>query len=235
MSSRPKARPSVLVALRDKAAFLEQYLPGNGQGGLVVPGDLHYSPGDRVVLELNFLSEQRTFRIRGVVTWTRGEGSLLSPAMCAEFLEGERATRDLILDFVRGKDVRFTERSDHRFPVSLQIAYKTDAAFITDWTDDLSQGGAFIVTDKDIPLGTIMPLKIKVPGSILALKLRGVVCWTRGGAMPGVGVKFLFESERQKKKVQGLVAEMKSEIILQMQGRVKAGKEQRQSKPPVVA
>lgn len=231
MSSRPKARPSVLVALRDKAAFLEQYFPGgDGHGGILVPGNLHYTPGDLVVLELNFLSEQKTFRIRGRVTWTRDEESLLPPAMCAEFLEGERPTRDLVLDFVRGKDVRFKERSDHRFPVSLQIAYKTDAAFITDWTDDLSQGGAFIVTERSIPLGTIMPLRIKVPGSLLPLKLRGVVCWTRSGAGAGVGVKFLFESERQRRRVQALVAEMKSEIIQQMQGRARA---RTASKPPV--
>ena len=211
-SSRLKTRPAVLVALRNRQAFLEQYLPGDGHGMLVVPGNTHHLPGEPVTLELNFLAEQKNFRIRGVVKWREepGEGRTGPGGVGVEFLESERAVRDLVLTFVEGRDIRFVERQDHRFPVSLQIAYKTDSAFITDYTDDVSQGGAFIVTDKVLPLGSIVPLKLKVPGSILPLKLKGVVCWTRRGPQGGMGVKFLFDSERQKKKVETLVASFSS-------------------------
>ncbi|MBI5496077.1 MAG: TIGR02266 family protein [Deltaproteobacteria bacterium] len=224
MAARAKARPTVLVPLRHRQSFLDQYIPGDGHGGLVVPGALRYRPGETLDLELNFLQEQRTFRLRGLVRWRDEPGGPPGqfPGMGVEFLESERDTRDLVLDFAHGKDIAFTERSDHRFPVSLQIAYRSDSAFITDWTDDVSQGGAFIVTDRLVPLGTIMPLKVDVPGALLPLRLRGVVCWTRRAQPAGMGVKFLFESERQKKKMAALVAQLKSEIIQQVKDRIRS-------------
>ena len=232
MNARVNARPAVHVPLRHRASFLEQYFPGDGHGGLVVPGNLHYQVGEAISLELSFLQEQRTFRMHGLVKWRQeaGEAPGTLGGLGVEFLEEEREVRDLVLDFAHGKDIKFVDRSDHRFPVTLQIAYRSDSAFITDYTDDVSQGGAFIVTDRVLPLGTVLPLKVKVPGSLLPLKLRGVVCWTRAQPPAGMGLKFLFETDRQKKKLQSLVAQLKSEIIAQMQTRLRAARET--SKPP---
>jgi len=231
--ARVTARPAVLVALRNRQAFLDQFLPGDGHGMLLVPGNTHHLPGEAVTLELNFLAEQKNFRIRGVVKWREEPGAKSGPAggVGVEFLESERPVRDLVLTFVEGREIRFVERTDHRFPVSLQIAYKTDSTFITDYTDDVSQGGAFIVTEKMLPMGSTVPLKVKVPGSLLPLKLMGVVCWTKRGPQGGMGVKFVFDSERQKKKVETLVAQLKSDIIAQMQEKLRAARI-RDSKPP---
>ncbi|MEW5855618.1 MAG: TIGR02266 family protein [Myxococcota bacterium] len=216
-----KSRPTVLVALRHKGSFLKQYFHQDGQGGLFIPGDPPYALGEQVELELNFLQEQRTFRIKGEVKWKRPRSRLNDnqAGIGVEFLPSERSTRELILDFVQGKEIRFVERADHRFPVSMQISYKTDSTFVTDFTDDISQGGVFIVTANPMPLGTLVPLKMKVPGSLLPLKLKGVVCWHRKKSPEGMGLKFVFETESQKKKVEKLVARMKAQIISEMQGR----------------
>jgi uncharacterized protein (TIGR02266 family) len=219
---RVKSRPTVLVPFRDKETFLKHYYLQDGRAGVFVPGNLQYTPGEPVDLELTFMQEQRTFRIRGEVKWRRAMGARhreFPPGIGVELGEDQRTTRDLVLSFVNGKEIQFLDRADTRFPISMEISYKTDATFITDCTDDVSEGGAFIVTPRAIPVGTILPLRLRVPGAFFPLKLRGVVCWTRQAEPSGVGVKFLFDSERQKKKMERLVARLKSQIILQIQGR----------------
>lgn len=226
LSSDPvRSRPSVLVPMRDRLSFLRHYFNQEGHAGLFVPGNLHYAPGESVDLEITFLKEQRSFRIRGMVRWSRAPTRPQDPAagIGVFFGPSEQSTRDLIMDFVQGKDIRFRPRADHRFPVALQIEYRTGAAVVTECTDDVSVGGAFIVTRRDIAEGSVLPIRLKLPGWILPLKLRGVVCWRRTTEPTGVGVKFIFDSERQRRKLERLVARMKAQIIRQMQDRALNG------------
>lgn len=227
MSSDLAHKPTVLVPLRDRASFLEHFIAADGHGGLIVPTHVHCEPGEQVDLELNFLAEQCTFRFRGRVTERLGGQDGGPGTLAVAFSTAERGVLDMVMAFANGKEVRFTEREHTRFPVALQITYSSDSAFITDVkdvTDDLSQSGAFIVTDRVLPLGTRMALRVRAPGALFPLRLQGVVCWTREAQPRGVGVKFEFASPRQKRRLQDLVAQLKSAIIADVQARMNRGR-----------
>ncbi len=231
MSGEPKSRPTVLVPLRHRGSFLSHLFPGDGHGGLVFPTLAHHAVGETLDLELTFLQEQRSYRIKGTVRFVgdpQEPGG--PPSVGVAFPASEKATLDLMVDFAHGKDVAFTERADTRFPVALQISYRTDSAFITDVTDDVSQNGAFIVTDRDIPVGTVMPLKLRVPGALLPLRVQGEVVWQRREAPAGVGVRFVVEKERTRRRLDGLVAKLRARALAEVGERMALGREK--SRPP---
>lgn len=211
--------PTLIVPLRNRTQMFEHYFHRDGSDGIFVPGEINFEVGEKLFLEINFLEEQRSYRIRGVVQWRRLKTRRLSllPGIGVEFDSNERATRDMILDFARGRELEFTSRSSHRIPVTLQISYASDSRFLTDVADDLSLGGLFITTDKPLEVGTILNLKLKPPGYLMGIRVKGVVAWISDRASrSGMGIKFIFESERKKRKVESVVDNLKATIIKEM-------------------
>jgi uncharacterized protein (TIGR02266 family) len=208
--------PTLLVPLRNRRQLFEVYYHRDGANGIFVAGEADFAVGDTLYVEINFLEEQRAFRLKGTVRWRRLHSgrSSLPPGLGVEFDDGERQTRDLVLDFARGREVEFTVRASHRLPVAIQIAYASDARFLTDVSDDLSAGGLFIATDDVLPKGTELELKLKPPGHLLGLRLRGSVAWVSlRGERRGMGIKFLFDNPRQQRQVEAVVDKLKSRII----------------------
>ena len=64
----------------------------------------------------------------------------------------------------------------------------------------ISEGGAFVLTDKPLPEGAELSLVLSVPGVEEAIKAKARVVYTRGGAEPGMGVVFvdLPDSDRSR-------------------------------------
>lgn len=229
MTGRQKS--TVLVPLRHRGSFLHHFIPGDGHGGVAFPTMAHLPLGTQVDLELTFMQEQRSYRLKGTVKFfgpPAEEGG--PPTVGVAFMPSEKPTLDLVLAFADGKDVAFTERSDTRYPVALQISYKADAAFITDMTDDVSFSGAFIVTERDIPLGTLLPLKLRVPGSLFPVRLHGEVVRQRKEPPAGVGVRFVLDNERTRRRMEMLVEKLKAKALEQAQQRVAEGRAR--SRPP---
>jgi len=211
--------PTLIVPLRNRVQLFEHYFHRDGDDGLFVPGEVSFKVGEPIFLELSFLEEQRSFRIRGTVSWRRlsKDRQRLPPGIGVAFDPAERETRDLILEYARGREVSFTVRGSHRYPVTMQIAYASDSQFLTDVADDLSLGGVFIRTDNLLEPGTILNLKLKPPGYLLGMRLKGVVVWiSKKASRRGMGLKFIFDSERKKRQVEGMIEQLKAAIIKEM-------------------
>jgi uncharacterized protein (TIGR02266 family) len=86
-----------------------------------------------------------------------------------------------------------TPRREPRLPITLQVSYRTQGAFLVAYSVNLSKGGIYIETREPLEVGAAVSLELDVPGAG-ALKVEGVVAWVRQGSpdgLPeGMGVQF---------------------------------------------
>ena len=212
---------TVIVPVKNREEFLEAYFSRGDLGGLFVPGDADLPLGEEVILEIAFLEEQVRFRIRGQVKWRRTDGlrKSIPPGLGIEFLPEEESARELLLQFATGRDVELVERDGRRFGCHIRVRYKNEGQTVVEQTDDISEGGAFLLTDADIPVGTRFKLKLQPPGSLFGVGVEAVVAWRRETGRKGIGVEFLFDSPRKKAQVAKLVANLKEQLVREIGGR----------------
>jgi uncharacterized protein (TIGR02266 family) len=74
--------------------------------------------------------------------------------------------------------------------VVLCVEYDGADDLIGDYTDNLSLGGTFVATGRDLASGTDVRLLLSFPGLLEPIALDGVVRWSRGDGDPGVGIEF---------------------------------------------
>jgi uncharacterized protein (TIGR02266 family) len=95
-------------------------------------------------------------------------------------------------------------RSSPRVTAEVFVSMQTEHNFYTGLTQDMSEGGVFIATMENIPVGTQLDLRVSVPGQSV-IQVQGEVRWVREyneynqDFHPGVGVGFnnLSEEDRQ--------------------------------------
>lgn len=90
------------------------------------------------------------------------------------------------------------KRHEIRTPVSLVVDYSGADDFLGDYTENLSRGGTFIHTTRDLPLGHQIQLVLSFPGLLLPISVDAVVRWRRDSEDPGIGVEFLSGAGRDK-------------------------------------
>jgi uncharacterized protein (TIGR02266 family) len=86
-----------------------------------------------------------------------------------------------------GSDKRRHERSG----VTLVVEYEGADDFLGDYTENLSSGGTFVSTSRQLELDTKVRLVLSFPGLVRPITIEAVVRWSRGGEDPGVGVEFM--------------------------------------------
>jgi uncharacterized protein (TIGR02266 family) len=86
------------------------------------------------------------------------------------------------------------KRRDSREAVTLFVEYDGADDLVGDYTENLSSGGTFVATNRDIPIGTRIQLVLSFPGLLQAIAIEGVVRWTRLGeneeGEAGAGIAF---------------------------------------------
>ncbi|HEX9244376.1 MAG TPA: TIGR02266 family protein [Anaeromyxobacter sp.] len=115
--------------------------------------------------------------------------------------------------------------SDHRThgraPIELKVDYKKLNSFFADYTKNISKGGTFIKTKKTLPLGTRFLFRLTVPGRAKPFELNGeVVHATSTGDEPGMGIRFVWGKDADRREFEGLVEGLMSDSL----GPVLAGK-----------
>ncbi len=85
-------------------------------------------------------------------------------------------------------------RREHREPVVLVVDYDGADDLVGDYTENLSTGGTFIHTERELDAGTEVQLVLSFPGLVHPIPIDGVVRWGRGehdGDEPGIGIEFV--------------------------------------------
>ena len=110
-------------------------------------------------------------------------------------------------------------RTTLRAPIELKVEYKRLNSFFADYTRNISKGGTFIRTDKPLPIGTEFKFVLAVPKLPEPLELRGKVQWivrhddARADDEPGMGIGFVYDSEADRARVEGVVENLMVESL----------------------
>lgn len=126
------------------------------------------------------------------VVWPQSsEGAEDDEPRFAEEERGTRISSELLKALPRAPEVE--RRSNERTPFLADLEFAEDAQFFTGLSLDISEGGLFVSTYTEIPLGTRLVLAFELPDGT-AVEARGEVRWRRthgmDGERPGIGIAF---------------------------------------------
>ncbi len=86
------------------------------------------------------------------------------------------------------------KRRDNREPVTLFVEYEGADDLVGDFTENLSSGGTFVATTRELPIGTRIQLVLSFPGLLEPISIEGTVRWQRGAGSSegdaGAGIEF---------------------------------------------
>jgi len=85
------------------------------------------------------------------------------------------------------------KRRDAREPVTLFVEYEGADDLVGDFTENLSSGGTFVATNRELPIGAQVRLVLSFPGLLEPISVEGAVRWTRKAgedAGAGAGIEF---------------------------------------------
>ncbi len=201
-SAAMELRPTVLLAVTNRQAFLQVYYDNAGASGVWITGASSYDLGTQVDLEIAFAEEQIVLHTRGVVRAKRPDRGALRAGVSIDFLPGEAKTRELILEFARGR-TDLVRRQSRRLPVVMDVDVVTHGRRRLECTEDFSREGA-LVTHRDPPEpGSVLTIVLKPQGHE-PIELEAEVRWRRRHERPAIGVRFLFDDLTVAKKVNEL-------------------------------
>ena len=110
-------------------------------------------------------------------------------------------------------------RATPRGPIRLRVDYERMNAFFADYTKNISKGGTFIKTARPLPVGTRFLFALAVPALSEPVTLDGEVTWilaaeqANEGEEPGMGIRFVFASDGQRREFESLVERMMEESL----------------------
>jgi uncharacterized protein (TIGR02266 family) len=85
------------------------------------------------------------------------------------------------------------KRKSDREPVTLFVEYEGADDLVGDYTENLSSGGTFVATTRELPVGTEITLVLGFAGLLEPISVAGTVRWMRGatdGEEAGAGIEF---------------------------------------------
>ncbi|WP_309889191.1 TIGR02266 family protein [Archangium sp.] len=105
-------------------------------------------------------------------------------------------------------------RQHARAPIELKVDYKKLNSFFADYTKNISKGGTFIKTKKPLPIGTRFLFKLTVPQREAPFELLGEVVWSKGDVEePGMGIRFIYNDDRQRSDFEGVVERLMADSL----------------------
>lgn len=99
-----------------------------------------------------------------------------------------------------------------RKPIALVVDYDGPEDLCRDYTENLSAGGTFVHTDRDLEVGDLVSLQLSFPRLLSPLNLSGVVRWIRSDEKNedgiGVGIEFTNFTEGARKELARVIAQI---------------------------
>jgi uncharacterized protein (TIGR02266 family) len=89
-----------------------------------------------------------------------------------------------------GSDER---RREAREQITLKVEYADAGELVSDYTENISSGGTFILTNRSFTPGAEVRLVLSFPGLLKPLPITGRVKWTRDSPAEGRGVGIAFD------------------------------------------
>jgi len=103
-----------------------------------------------------------------------------------------------------------SKRVKQRYNAVFKVEYDSYKNFLVDYTENISEGGTFIITRESFTIGEKFKILISFPKIIKSIPIDVEVMWLYeenfdDELKKGIGVKFLFNDEYHKKKFNKLI------------------------------
>src|SRR3954464_12471099 len=88
-------------------------------------------------------------------------------------------------------------RREAREALTLKVEYADAGELVADYTENISRGGTFVLTERLVEEGTPIKLVLSFPGLLQPLPVSGIVKWIRREPVKeqGIGIEFDLGSE----------------------------------------
>lgn len=112
--------------------------------------------------------------------------------------------------------VSLPRQGGERVSGKISISFKKAGDFFKSYIANLGEGGLFINTTKNLPVGSLLDLEFNLPDSDQAVNTKGKVVWTRSQDIstekipPGMGIQFMDMNPDDKELLNNYIAKFKS-------------------------
>jgi len=195
-----KLRPLVLLPVANRRSFLRYYEDDPPAGVVWVPGFTRLPLDTRVDVGVSFGKEGLVLQARGAVRARHLSGRVGRPrGIAVELLPSESRARDLLVGYATGAVDLPAIRTAWRYPAMLAVAQDAGAREAGATTDDLSLGGASIVTARPPPdVGATVKVCLRPPAAG-PIAVTADVRWRDEQTPARFGVRFhLADFERER-------------------------------------
>lgn len=197
--------------LRNSKEFLAGFDHSQPRGGVFCPTRRKVPTGTLVAVRVRFGRRQPAVVLYGRVAWRRPGRHLekIRAGVGVEFLEGERAKCDYLLQVARGGDNPRSRRRHERIRVDLPVRWRLEGA--TDGLQgqlmDVGRGGAFVRTQEPVNgRDTHVVLEIAPPGAEVPMAFTARIAWTgSNGEQTGFGVEWRARDAGGGRRIKELV------------------------------
>ncbi|MBI3178746.1 MAG: PilZ domain-containing protein [Deltaproteobacteria bacterium] len=214
MTDRPTRRTTLLLSFARAQDLEDVYVNTGPAGALDIPGRADAVVGEVVDLEIAFIDDLMVFHALGLVRERRMGMVRGRPAgILIELLPREARTRDIILDFARGRNRSFVRRRPRRYPVQMEVEMALDNTFVRVQIHDLNREGAFLLTQDLLDSGTLVALRFPGAQGKPPLTINAEVAWRQTSPKRGIGVRFLVGEEGKQEEIDRLVDRLVKEQL----------------------
>ena len=139
-----------------------------------------------------------------------------------EFNQIDSDFREIVTTLVRRlrkttqRLVPLPRRIGERVSGKISISFKRASDFFKAYIANLGEGGLFIHTTKNLPVGSILDLEFSLPDSNQAITTKGKVVWIRPQDMstekmpPGMGIQFIDMNPKDNELLKHYIAQFGS-------------------------
>lgn len=202
--------PKVSLSVQNAPELLRRYYPNGKLGGLTVDGQVPIAVGQFVELTVLVAQPARQLSVQGQLAWARYRGSkAFAESFGIDFVSHDEGGRERVLKFARQELSPEVFRTDERVLTDLPVKIVHAGQVRKEFLVDISLGGAFIRSAEPLSLGEPVEMQLRAPGSLLGMKIKGRVVWTRHvDPHPGMGVMFSNESDESMLKLAKLLKQL---------------------------
>jgi len=168
------------------------------EGGLFLQCALHFPHGELISLEIG---TETKIALVGKVAWAQKEVATALGSTPGGIGIELFAVPNEYLEFVRSLRLARAEREpreEDRFEMFHHVRFDSGDAFLSEYSENLSRGGMFLSTDKPVPIGSEVKVRLEIPGLPEPAMVKGKVAYklsaeeaAQHGRIPGVGVQFV--------------------------------------------
>ena len=202
--------------IKNVREFMVGHQPSGGNGGVFCPTRSKLQVGDLVSVKVRLGRRQPPMVVYGRVAWRRPGRHLLKirAGIGVEFLPGEQAKCDYLLEMARSGASMHSRRRHERIPVDLAITWRPIGSNdeLQGKLRDVGRGGAFVLSRAVVPFESQVVLEIVPPGADVPMAFIGRVAWTgKAGEENVFGIEWRARDAGGGRRIKELVRRLTSE------------------------